>query len=291
MDNTTLILVILIPFAIGSTLAFASMMKIVALRKKWNPDHTYRTSVVLYMAFGFFIPFLLILFGLEFFLNWMYIAALGLPVYLGVSIILKREGTPGRPTAPSKIVKVESAPASVPAEEKVPETRPSTGKKSQSIPQGKSTPIFISYRRSDSADVSGRIYDRLISRFGKDLIFKDVDSIPLGLDFKEYLNKKVGECTVLLAILGNGWLEVVDPAGKRRLEDPADFVRIEIEAALERDIPVIPLLVQGAGMPREEALPAGLRKLAYRNGIPIRSDPDFHRDMDRLILALEKYVN
>ncbi len=150
--------------------------------------------------------------------------------------------------------------------------------------------IFVSYRRSDSADIAGRIYDRLIGKFGKDPIFKDVDSIPLGLDFKEYLDRKVGECDVLLAIIGDRWLEASDSTGKHRLDDPSDFVRIEIQSALERGIPVIPLLVRDAHIPPEESLPSGLRKLVYRNGIPIRSDPDFHRDMDRLIAALEKYV-
>ncbi len=151
--------------------------------------------------------------------------------------------------------------------------------------------IFISYRRSDSADVAGRIYDRLVGKFGKGPIFKDVDSIPLGLDFKEYLDQKVGECDVLLAIIGDHWADASDSTGKSRLHDPVDFVRIEIQSALERGIPVIPLLVRGAQMPIEETLPIGLRKLVFRNGIPIRSDPDFHRDMDRLIAALEKYVH
>jgi hypothetical protein len=150
--------------------------------------------------------------------------------------------------------------------------------------------IFISYRRVDSADITGRIYDRLIGKFGRGPVFKDVDSIPLGIDFKEYLDMKVGECSVLLAVIGDRWLEAGDSSGKRRLDDPADFVRIELESALERNIPVIPLLVRGAQMPSEGNLPPSLRKLAYRNGIPIRSDPDFHRDMDRLIKALEGYV-
>jgi hypothetical protein len=150
--------------------------------------------------------------------------------------------------------------------------------------------IFISYRRSDSADISGRIYDRLIDKFGRGPIFKDVDSIPLGVDFKEYLDKKVSECNILLAVIGNHWLDASDASGKRRLEDSSDFVRIEIESALQRGIPVIPLLVHGIQIPREEQLPTSLRKLVYRNGIPIRPDPDFHRDMDRLISALEKYI-
>jgi uncharacterized membrane protein YeaQ/YmgE (transglycosylase-associated protein family) len=154
----------------------------------------------------------------------------------------------------------------------------------------KSGVIFLSYRRTDSAHVAGRIYDRLVGIFGRVSVFKDVDSIPLGLDFKEYLDEKVGECDVLLATIGDGWLDAVDSNGKRRLEDPDDFVRIEIESALMRDIPVIPLLVGGAPMPSQKELPDSLRKLVYRNGIRIRPDPDFHRDMDRLISALKRYI-
>lgn len=150
--------------------------------------------------------------------------------------------------------------------------------------------IFISYRRSDSADVTGRIYDRLIGKFGKKAVFKDVDSIPLGLNFKEYLDIQVGQCTVLVAVIGDRWLDANDASGKSRLEDPKDFVRIEIESALVRGIPVIPLLVRDAKMPRKDQLPPDLQELIFRNGIPIRADPDFHRDMDRLISALEKYV-
>ena len=150
--------------------------------------------------------------------------------------------------------------------------------------------IFISYRRSDSADIVGRIYDRLVQEFGRAAIFKDVDSIPLGIDFKGYLDRTISECSVLLTIIGDHWLDASDADGKRRLEDPNDFVRIEIESALEQGIAVIPLLVRGAQMPEEENLPAGLKKLIYRNGISIRPDPDFHRDMDRLISALKSYL-
>jgi hypothetical protein len=149
-------------------------------------------------------------------------------------------------------------------------------------------PVFISYRRSDSADIAGRIYDRLKEHFGQENIFKDVDSIPLGVDFKEYLGRKVSECRVLLAVIGDSWVDARDSSGKKRLEDPGDFVRIEIESALERGIRVIPLMVRNARMPAENELPVTLRKLVYKNGIPIRPDPDFHRDMDRLISSLEK---
>jgi TIR domain len=156
--------------------------------------------------------------------------------------------------------------------------------------KGRAGSIFISYRRSDSADIAGRIYDRLVEEYGRASIFKDVDSIPLGTDFKEYLDRKVSECNFLLAVIGDRWLDASDEAGKRRLEDPQDFVRVEIESALEKNIPVIPLLVRGAKMPMAENLPVGLRRLVYKNGIPIRPDPDFHRDMDRLISALDESI-
>jgi hypothetical protein len=148
--------------------------------------------------------------------------------------------------------------------------------------------IFISYRRQDSADVTGRIYDRLIQRFDRKQVFKDVDSIPLGVDFRAHLGDVVGRCNLLLAIIGPQWLNVGGPNG-RRLDDAGDFVRIEIEAALARNIPVIPLLVGGAELPSERDLPPSLAAITFRNGIAVRPDPDFHRDMDRLIAGLESH--
>ena len=150
--------------------------------------------------------------------------------------------------------------------------------------------IFMSYRRNDSADVSGRIYDRLVASFGEDLVFKDVDDIPLGMDFKKHLKDVLNRCAVELVIIGPNWLEVRDQSGGRRLESPNDFVRLEVEAALNRDIPVIPLQVRGASMPTEGDLPPSMASLASRQGVQIRSDPDFHRDMDRLIKGLQTYV-
>jgi hypothetical protein len=149
------------------------------------------------------------------------------------------------------------------------------------------TTIFISYRRQDSGDVTGRIYDRLVQQFGKEAIFKDVDSIPLGVDFRAVLDKAVGQCDLLLAVIGRQWLSSQNESGARRLDDSRDFVRIEIESAMRRDIPVIPLLVQGAGMPGENDLPPSLQALVFRNAIPIRPDPDFHNDVDRLIKGVE----
>jgi len=147
--------------------------------------------------------------------------------------------------------------------------------------------IFISYRRQDSADVTGRIYDRLVLSFDRRQVFKDVDSIPLGVDFRAHLGEVVGHCDVLLAVIGPQWLTASGADG-RRLDDPADFVRIEIEAALARDIPVIPLLVGGTGLPSAKELPQALAPITYRNGISVRPDPDFHRDMDRLIASLRE---
>jgi hypothetical protein len=149
--------------------------------------------------------------------------------------------------------------------------------------------IFLSYRRDDSADATGRIYDRLVQRFGKEQIFKDVDSIPLGVDFREHLGNVVGRCNLVLVVIGDRWIDA-GQAGARRLDDVADFVRIEIEAALERKIPVVPVLVRGATIPADSALPPSLRALAYRNGMSVRPDPDFHRDMDRLIAGLETHL-
>jgi hypothetical protein len=186
----------------------------------------------------------------------------------------------------------ESQPVGTPEESRR-TTGPASGK-----PEGTPTKprasrparIFISYRRADSADVTGRIYDRLAGHFGESAIFKDVDSIPAGIDFKEHLEKAVGKCRIFLVVIGDEWLEARDSLNNNRLQDPRDFVRIEIEAALNRNIRIIPLLVRGASMPAEEQLPPSLRKLVYRNAIPVRPDPDFHRDMDRLISAISEYV-
>ncbi|MES9969964.1 MAG: TIR domain-containing protein [Candidatus Thiodiazotropha sp.] len=148
--------------------------------------------------------------------------------------------------------------------------------------------IFISYRREDSADVTGRIHDRLVEHFGESALFMDVDDIPLGVDFSKYIDEKVGKCEVVLAVIGRDWLSLTDASGNRRLDQPEDFVRIELESALNRNIPVIPLLVRRATMPKAEDLPESLRDFAKRNGMPVRPDPDFRTDCDRLIEGLER---
>jgi eukaryotic-like serine/threonine-protein kinase len=151
--------------------------------------------------------------------------------------------------------------------------------------------IFISYRRNDSPDATGRIYDRLVSEFGKAEVFKDVDSIPLGQDFRGHLNGIVSDCGVMLAIIGPRWTDASTKTGQRRLEDPDDFVRIELEAALARDIPVVPVLVAHAPIPLASELPASLASMAFRQSIEVRPDPDFHNDATRLVTALRTILD
>src|SRR5215469_5891093 len=112
--------------------------------------------------------------------------------------------------------------------------------------------IFISYRREDSADICGRIYDHLVARYGKASVFKDVDNIPYGANFPTYIQDKMRECGVCLAVIGPRWLTSATATGSRRLDDPSDFVRIEIERALALGLVVIPVLVYGATLPPAE---------------------------------------
>jgi hypothetical protein len=145
--------------------------------------------------------------------------------------------------------------------------------------------IFISYRRGDSAGHAGRVHDRLQEEFGRDLLFMDVDSIQLGVDFVKVLREAVGQCGVLLAIIGPTWVDVRNERGARRLDDTNDFVRLEIATALVRDIPVIPILLDGPAVPQGDRLPIDLKGLALRNGIEVRH-ASFHSDVEKLIKAL-----
>jgi formylglycine-generating enzyme required for sulfatase activity len=149
--------------------------------------------------------------------------------------------------------------------------------------------IFISYRREDSIDFAGRLYDKLAQHFDHDQIFMDIDTIEPGLDFVEVIEEAVGSCNVLIAVIGKQWLTIADAAGQRRLDNPNDFVRLEIKTALERNIRVIPALIRGAPMPQSRDLPADLKKLSRRNAIVI-SDR-FHPEVDRLIKVVEKVLS
>jgi hypothetical protein len=148
--------------------------------------------------------------------------------------------------------------------------------------------IFISYRRDDSAGHAGRIKDRLEREFGDSCrLFMDVDAIPLGVDFAKHLTAEVATCDVLLAVIGRQWVEARDDAGERRLDQPNDYVRIEIGAALQRDIPVIPLVLGGAKMPRAELLPDDLKALSVRNSLDLH-DASFQSGLDRLVRELRR---
>jgi len=149
--------------------------------------------------------------------------------------------------------------------------------------------IFISYRREETAYPAGWLFDRLSDRFGNRQIFKDIDSIEPGDDFVDRITSAVGSCDVLLALIGDEWLTVVDGTGQRRLDDHNDFVRLEIEAALSRDVRVIPLLVDGARMPGTDELPPSLHGLVRRQALEL-SPSRFTLDLDRLVRVLDRTV-
>jgi len=148
-----------------------------------------------------------------------------------------------------------------------------------------STKVFISYRHEDSGFAARGVHDRLERELGRESLFMDVDAIPLGLDFVAVLGAEVGKCDVLLAIIGPSWLEARDEDGDRRLDSEHDFVRIEIAAALRRNIRVIPILLEGTRVPKAERLPDDLKALARRHALDVRHT-SFPADMDRLVRKL-----
>ena len=147
--------------------------------------------------------------------------------------------------------------------------------------------IFISYRREDTAYPAGWLFDRLSEHFDSGEVFKDVDSIELGDDFVEEISAAVGSCDVLLALIGEQWLSITDQSGVRRLDDPGDFVRVEIEAALSRNVRVIPILVDGATMPSADEVPQSLAGLSRRQALEL-SPSRFDFDSGRLLTVLDK---
>jgi TIR domain len=148
--------------------------------------------------------------------------------------------------------------------------------------------VFICYRREDAPATTGRIYDHLVQSFGKDSVFKDVDSIPVGADFPSHIQHILRQATAQVVIMGPHWLNVLDENERPRLQNPGDFVRQEVETALANGIPVIPVLVEGAAMPPEHMLPPSLAQLPRLQAVNIRFDPDFTTDVHRLIAAIER---
>ena len=148
--------------------------------------------------------------------------------------------------------------------------------------------VFISYRREDTEGQARALFQDLVARLGRDSVFMDVDSIGLGRDFRAVLQERLATCDVMLALIGRDWVDGKDKSGRRRLDNPGDFVRIEIAAALKRNIPVTPLLLHGAQMPTAEQLPEDLSDLPYRNGFELshnRWDSDVQELFKRLGLA------
>jgi len=148
--------------------------------------------------------------------------------------------------------------------------------------------IFISYRREDSSGYAGRLYDRLCIQFGADQIFMDIDQMEPGVDFVTVIEDAVGSSDVLLAVIGRRWLTSTE-GNTRRLDNPRDFVRLEIVTALNREVPVpvIPILVEGATMPPPSTLPDDMMMLSRRHAFEL-SDLRWKHDVARLISALEK---
>ena len=145
--------------------------------------------------------------------------------------------------------------------------------------------IFISYRRDDSTGSTGRLWDRLCAEFGKGQVFRDIDTIEPSADFVEIIEQTVAACDVVLVVIGKHWLTVCDEQGRPRIENPEDFVRLEVGTALSRTVRVVPVLVEGARMPRSDQLPAALADLSRRNALEL-PDRGFHQALDRLIALL-----
>jgi hypothetical protein len=150
--------------------------------------------------------------------------------------------------------------------------------------------IFINYRRSDAEGEAGRLFDELTLQLGHDAVFMDVAAIEPGRDFRKAIDQSVSNCSVLLAMIGLEWLSAADAAGQRRLADPNDFVRIELASALRRDIPVVPVLVRGAKMPRADELSDDLRDLAFRNAVEL-THARWKSDVQVLLSALRPHID
>jgi hypothetical protein len=149
--------------------------------------------------------------------------------------------------------------------------------------------IFISYRRRETAGHAGRLYDDLVEHFGADRVFMDLTMEP-GVDFAETIDDAVGGCGALVALIGDQWLTVADADGRRRIDDPTDIHRLEIEAALDRKVLLIPALVQDAHMPRAEELPEPLHPLVRRQSVEL-SDQRWDYDVGRLVNVLERALH
>ena len=150
--------------------------------------------------------------------------------------------------------------------------------------------IFINYRREDAAGYAGRVFDRLEGEFGQHNVFIDVDALQPGDDFINAINGRLGQCDVMLAIIGPRWVSITDAGGRARLEDESDFVRIELQTAIERGIRIIPILVDRASMPRLPDVPESLRPLLRRQSTEL-SDTRWNYDLARLVDKIKEITD
>jgi hypothetical protein len=148
--------------------------------------------------------------------------------------------------------------------------------------------IAISYRRSDTSAFAGRLRDKLALHFGEDAVFMDIDDIPLGVDFREHIKATLDRTDVVLVVVGPHWTG--GEGGKSRIHEAADPCRVEVEVALARRVPVIPVLVNGTPMPKAETLPPSIADFSFRNAAEISDGRDFHQQADRLIRSIETGV-
>jgi len=151
--------------------------------------------------------------------------------------------------------------------------------------------VFINYRREETAGEARALFNDLVAELGEGSVFMDVDNIALGRDFREVIQERLASSDLMLALVGKNWVNATNRSGRRRLDDANDFVRLEIENALKRNIPVTPVLLQGAQMPSVEELPESLRAFAYRNGFELthnRWESDVHEMMKRLGLGVSQ---
>lgn len=149
--------------------------------------------------------------------------------------------------------------------------------------------VTISYRREDSGVITGRIFDRLVARYGRDSVFRDIDNIPPGVDFREHLNLVLDKSDIVLALVGPRWMG--SHSGQVRLADEADPVRVEIETALRKGVTLIPVLVMSGTMPRASQLPDTMKEFAYRNAVQVDAGQDFDVHMDRLLRAMDRILD
>ena len=156
--------------------------------------------------------------------------------------------------------------------------------------EARSRAIFISYRRDDSEGEAGRLYDDLVRAYGDASVFMDVAGIQPGIDFRKAIDDNIAACGVLLAVIGPTWSTIAGHDGTRRLDNPEDYVRLEIASALKRGIPVIPVLVHDVHMPALEELPEDLKDLRYRNSVEL-THARWNSDVPLLIAALKSYVH